>query len=106
MNSLRHLVWLFALVLASTASWAGTQDFVLTNSTDIVIYEVYISETGKQSWEEDILGENVLHPGDQLTVRFSGRQSCNWDLLTVDENDTQVMWTGFDLCSTWTIDLR
>ena len=101
----RSALALVAALLFSTSTHAGTQDFVLVNSTGVVIYELYISETKNDDWEEDVLGDDVLDTGGRLTVTFSGRDACFWDMLAVDGDGNTVTWTALNLCTTHVIEL-
>ena len=85
------------LPLASTAE-AGTQDFTLVNATGVDVFKLFISETGNDDWEEDVLGQDVLLDGDRIAVQFSGRSSCLWDMMVTDEDDNAVVWSGINLC--------
>ncbi|MCH9651793.1 MAG: argininosuccinate lyase [Deltaproteobacteria bacterium] len=87
-----------ALMIVSLPASAGTQDFVLVNDTGFDIYEVYISETRDDDWEEDVLGEDILEDGDRLDMTFRGRKACLWDIMAVDEEDDSIEWTAVDLC--------
>jgi hypothetical protein len=92
-------------MLAGTAS-AGTQDFVLVNQTGSKINNLYISETKKDDWEEDVLGEDVLENGDSVTITFSGHKACTWDLMVKDEDGNGVYWREVDLCKVSTVTLH
>lgn len=101
----RSTVAVIAALLTSAAAHAGTQDFVLVNSSGVVIYELYISETRNDDWEDDVLGEDVFDTGGRLAVSFSGRDACLWDMLAVDGNGNSVTWTSLNLCTSHVIEL-
>lgn len=77
---------------------AGTQDFVLVNQTGTTINNLFISETSKDDWEEDVLGEDVLEDGESVQISFSGKQACSWDLMVKDEDGEGVYWRKINLC--------
>ena len=85
---------------ASLPASAGTQDFTLVNKTGVTINNLYISESTKDDWEEDVLGEDQLASGESMTITFSGHESCTWDLMVKDEDGEGVFWRGIDLCET------
>jgi len=103
---------LVALVLVGCALgmthplYAGTQDFTLVNQTGVEIYRLFISETGNDNWEEDMLGENVLPDGARLDISFSGHSACLWDMMVTDEDDTSVTWQAINLCGSSVVVLR
>ena len=96
---------LCALLLAPAAT-AGTQDFTLINETGVDIFELFISETRSDEWEEDVLGENVLPDGERLDVTFRGRRACMWDMLANDEAGDGIAFQAINLCETSVVVLR
>lgn len=77
---------------------AQVQDFTLVNESGVDIYLLHISESGNDSWEEDVLGEQVLEDGYSTDVSFTGSDECLWDLLVIDGEGTGLRWDGVDLC--------
>lgn len=98
MTYTRAAIALLAALLAP-AAFAGTQDFVLSNQSGVEIHNLYISESGNENWEEDVLGENVLSHGSRANIQFAGRSACEWDILVADAEGGNVTWTGIDLCA-------
>ena len=87
-----------AWLLASPAN-AGQQDFVLLNETGYTIQQVYVSPSNARSWEEDVLGDDVLMDGTRETIRFSrSEDTCLWDLKAVYEDGESAEWQGLNLC--------
>jgi len=98
MKVIRNLGFLALCALVSGAAQAGTQDFILVNSTGSEIHDLYISESGNTSWEENFFpGAENFPNGTQTAITFSGRSACLWDLL-VQEGDAQAVWEKIDLC--------
>lgn len=91
------LVTVTALVFQGTAV-AGTQDFTLVNKTGVTINNMHVSETSKDDWEEDVLGDQVLDDGESLNVSFSGKEACKWDIMVKDEEGHGIYWRSIDLC--------
>lgn len=91
------LIALASLVIPGTAS-AGTQDFTLVNKTGVTINNLYVSETTKDDWEEDVLGDAVLEEGESVEITFSGKKACTWDLMVKDEEGDAMYWRKIDLC--------
>lgn len=96
---------LCALALAPAAA-AGTQDFILVNETGVDIFELYVSETRSDDWEEDVLGDEVLLDGERADITFSGRGACMWDMLANDEAGDGIAFQAIDLCETSVVVLR
>jgi hypothetical protein len=97
-----------ALVLAMPA-WStstGTQDFVLINQSGSTIYSLYVSESARDDWEEDILGDNTLLDGGRLKIVFSGRAACLWDILAEDPDGNQLEWSSINLCEVSVVVLK
>lgn len=73
------------------------QDFELHNNTGYTISEVYVSETGNENWEEDVLGEDELPNGGSVNITFSGQKANNWDLKIVFTNGHSEYWRKLNL---------
>lgn len=85
-------------LLARGAALAGTQDFTLVNKTGLDIAEVYVSPSDSNDWEEDVLGDNSLDDGEEVTIHFNrDSTAAKWDLRIVDEDGDAVVWKGFNL---------
>lgn len=99
-KSLRIFVLTVALMLAaSVPALAYTQNFVLVNNTGSTVYNLYVSPVNSDNWEEDVLGDNVIMPGDSSTINFNGRSECYWDLRLVFDNGVDLYWENIDLFS-------
>ena len=58
--------------------------FTLINSTSRVLEEFYASPPSSSSWEEDILGVDVLNPGESIEITIDdGREDCLYDFKGV-----------------------
>ncbi len=100
------LALLFLAIPAGT--YAGVQDITIVNRTGVYIYGLYISPSNSESWEEDLMGMDVLAPGDSIDISFDGynRKNCYWDIMITDENDDGLTWEGLNLCEIWRVTLR
>ena len=98
------LSFFFALVsgltLSSQSSLAQNADFQLVNKTGYSISEVYVSPSKSRSWGRDILGRHIIDDGEAWNLSFPHSKSqCVQDLKIVFEDDnSSVIWDGFDLC--------
>ena len=84
--------------LLAAPVYSGTQDFKLVNQTGSEVYSLYISESNNESWEEDVLGLDVLPEGASAVINFSGRRACLWDMMVTDEEDDSITFEGINLC--------
>lgn len=58
--------------------------FTLTNRTSRTLEEFYAAPPSSNSWEEDILGVDVLLPGESATITIDdGREDCKYDFKGV-----------------------
>ena len=73
--------------------------FTLVNGTDTPIVEFYASPPGVESWEEDILGADVLLPGEAIEITIDDyREDCDYDFLAVFKDDTELMHEAVSVC--------
>ncbi|WP_415182804.1 hypothetical protein [Phaeovulum sp.] len=80
---------------------AANRKVNVTNMTNYTIIEFYGSNSGSDSWEEDILGDEVLGPNDTVTINFDDASNyCIFDLRAVFEDGDEVIEEGFDACTT------
>ena len=107
----KSLAAMFAIVLALSVLATGAQrtladqrDFTLTNSSSVTIVHVYVSVSTVDDWQEDILGQDVLNPGDAVNIHFSPNDadagSCLYDIRVDGDDGSQGFLWAVDLCST------
>ena len=96
---------LAALLAANaTAAFADPRDFTLNNGSDVTITHVYVSTVDTKSWEEDVLGVDILPPGDSVDIVFSNfADSCAYDIKVLAVDGREGYLYGVDLCSTSTV---
>lgn len=64
----------------------GSVTFTLVNKTGRVLREFYASPPSTDDWEEDILGQDVLNPGESTEITIDdGREDCLYDFKGVFE---------------------
>ena len=82
----------FALSLTMALPAAALDRRVtIINNTDFTIVRFYGSNKGSDSWEEDILGSDVLSPNSQVTINFDdGSGYCKFD-FRAEFNDGDVL---------------
>ncbi|MBF0679338.1 MAG: hypothetical protein IR164_10415 [Devosia sp.] len=71
----------------------------IVNDTSYVIVEFYASSTGTQSWEEDILGSDVLGSGDSVMINIDdGSGYCKYDFRAVFDDGDEVTSGDNNVC--------
>ena len=85
------------LSVLSAAAFAGPQDFVLVNNTGYPIYYVNVSPSNSDSWEEDIMGADILQNGDAVRISFNVGNQQYWDIQAVFEDESSISWYKIDL---------
>lgn len=66
------------------------------NNSGGTVFRIYSSPTNNSSWEQDLLGANVLQPGQGLDVVIHNVSNCYYDIL--------IEWdTGHQQTDTWDI---
>lgn len=89
---------LIAFVGISTPAIADDLEFVLINSSGFTLVEFYTSPADVGSWEEDILGNDVLDSGYSLKITVAdGRTQCIYDMLMIFE-DGDRLEDQVDMC--------
>ena len=90
---------LFAVVLAVAAFSVGTVPrqssaaqarctLTIVNESNKDIHRLHLSLRGTGNWGPDLLGRNVLHPGDRTSLNISAGE---YDLLAIDANGNQCV---------------
>ena len=88
-----------ALTLATSASFAADRKVLVRNKTTFTIKAFQASNTGEKSWQENILGEDVLEPGNEVTVNVDdGSGACHFDFLATFEDNTTAQKNDVNVC--------
>ena len=63
----------------------------VSNDCGYPIYYIYISTADTDDWEEDVLGDNVLMPGQTVSVRLP--RNGTWDFMAIDvDGDAYIVY--------------
>ncbi|UXZ53301.1 hypothetical protein LOS15_10660 [Halomonas sp. 7T] len=92
---MRIKVLLAALLMLCSSSLVMAADYYVdvTNRTGYTLYYMYVSPADSQSWEEDVLGNDVLVDGETQRVTITGYNSPIFDIRVVDEDsDSYTFW--------------
>lgn len=103
MFSRRHLVTVMAAlaVTATTAipAFALDRRVRIVNDTGYVLVEFYGSNKGSTSWEEDILGRDVLGSGQSVMIDFDdGTGYCKFDFKAIFDDGDELIRKGVNIC--------
>ena len=93
-------------LISSSSAFADQRNFTFINNTSKTIMYLYVSESGTNSWEEDVLGRDVLGSGESTNISFNDKTSkCSYDIKTAFENGTPFERYALNLCDTTTYTL-
>lgn len=84
--------------LAAVPAAAQSYGVRFQNESGETVWRIYSSPTDNGSWEQDLLGSNVLYPGQGLDVTIHNVSNCYYDVLVEFESGYSFTDT-FDLCS-------
>lgn len=77
---------------------------VMTNDTKSIVTEVHASNVGTDDWEEDMLDEDTIDPGDSYTFDIDdGTSACYYDFKVVFDDDSSIVKYKVDVCSVSTL---
>lgn len=92
---------LSAAVVALSALSATAEDrrVEIVNNTGYTMVEFYGSNKGTNSWEEDILGQDVLPSGYSVMINFDDRSGyCKFDFRAVFDDGDEVIENNVNVC--------
>ncbi|MEE9428082.1 MAG: hypothetical protein V3V25_08045 [Paracoccaceae bacterium] len=106
----------FAFIAATAVFLGGCMDtstgssanrlVQIGNTTGVTMTRFYASNTSRSSWEEDILGADVLGSGRSVNVDIDdGSGACMFDFKAVFADGDVVVQNDFNVCtrSNWTV---
>lgn len=96
-----HALALSAVLAVTTAAPALSLDRRVTiiNNTGYTIVRFFGSNTGSNSWEEDILGNDVLPTGSSVVINFDDATGyCMFDFRAEFEDGDVLERGGVNVC--------
>lgn len=90
-----------AMLLAFSAQNAAALDrwVKIVNNTSFTIVEFYGSHRDAKTWQEDILGQDVLGPGRSVNVNFDdGTGYCKFDFKAVFNDGDVLVKKNVNIC--------
>lgn len=103
---LAAVITLFVTTSSSCVITTEPPEATLTivNNSSYAIYELYITKVGRRGWGPDLLGADVLIPGESVRILAD----CDsYDVRLVDEDGDTCTLTNLELCfedAIWTLD--
>ena len=89
---MKKLILVLVLV-GLTATFVFADTFIIRNSTRSTFFFVYVSDSRIDDWGDDILGNEILSPGELLRVETPiPIGSTSWDIRVIDDDgDTYTL---------------
>jgi len=111
---MRHvlaLVGAIALVSVSTAANSASTDgknrkVLIVNVGSQAVNNLYASPITAKTWEEDLLGQRLLGPGESISANIdNGTNECNYDLKVVMKDGKEQVQRNINVCviSKWVV---
>jgi hypothetical protein len=84
---------------ASTAAFASDKTVTVVNKTKTTMSAIYASSVGARTWEEDILGQDVLEPGQSVDIDMDdGSGACRFDLKAEFSDGSNTIQQDLNVC--------
>jgi hypothetical protein len=92
----------FAVVVLAVASGASASEdrhVKIINETDHTMVRFYASNVAAKSWQEDILGDSVLKPGQDVRINIDdGSGHCLYDFRAVFDDGNALEKHNVNVC--------
>lgn len=86
--------------LAAAPATAQDRHVQIINETQHTIVHFYASNIGRDTWEEDILGEKVLPVGQSVNINIDdGTDACLYDFKAVFDDGEELVRNRIDVCT-------
>jgi len=90
---------LLMAALLPNGAMALDRKVLIVNNTGYDIVAFYGSNKGSDSWEEDILGNNILPAGSSVNVNFDdGTGYCKFDFRAEFEDGDVLVKKNINIC--------
>ena len=90
-----------AVAFAAGASAQTTEPvtFTIENATDNAMTALHLSTPSTNSWEEDILGVDVVEGGESVDVTIDDNlEDCEYDIRADFDDGTHIDVRGVNFC--------
>jgi hypothetical protein len=87
------------VVAGTSSSFALDRRVRIINDSIYDIHEFYASSVGAKTWEEDILGRQILPSGTDVVINIDdGTGYCKYDFRAVFEDGEEVITESVNVC--------
>lgn len=94
------MIAVVAVIGLAAPATAQDRHVVIVNETRHTIVEFYASNIGRDTWEEDILGEDVLPVGQSVRINIDdGTDACLYDFKAVFDDGDQLVRNRINVCT-------
>ena len=91
----------------TTVTSSANRNVEIVNASGMTITNFYGSNSGSNSWEDDILGASTLASGSAANINFDdGSGYCTFDFKVVFSDGTVGIEKGIDVCTTSTYTIQ
>lgn len=88
-----------AALTGTNSALAADRKVKVINKTKTPIFAFYASRTSTNDWEEDILGNDVIMPGESMVIDIDdGTGACKFDFKGEFEDGESVVKKNVDVC--------
>jgi hypothetical protein len=108
---MKKLLMAFVIVMAFLALSkdinAQSQNFSMTNNTDLILIDVFISPNDENNWGSDVIPKDMILPGETFDFSFTGvdPSKCVWDIMFTADDGVKYYMQDVDLCNLTSITL-
>jgi hypothetical protein len=102
----KHQIIFFLSWLATTISlnipvaWANQLNFRIHNHSGANIVRLYVSDSRHRNWEEDVMGRDILRPGEDTNINFNGPVNrCLFDIKAIFSDGNSAEKHNVNLCT-------
>ena len=86
-------------ICAFSSVSAANREVTIVNKTRVAMIEFYASSVGTNDWEEDILGQDILNPGESVDIDMDdGSGACRFDFKGVFKDGESVVQSNVNVC--------
>lgn len=88
-----------AACVISSAAFAEDVKFDLVNNSSYTVTNFFTSPTTTDNWEEDVLGQDTLGPGESVAITIAdGSDQCVYDMKFSAKGADDLVIKGIDVC--------
>ena len=88
-----------ALLIGAAPALAANRQVNIVNATDSTMVRFYASNAGRDDWEEDVLGDRVLKPGQSVRIDIDdGSGACLFDFRADFDDGEKLTRTKINVC--------